>query len=137
MKSGTILCMLVGLLLTGCRPAADDRAQAALQQIEQLYAEGRYQAALDSIRSLRAHHPQAVDARKKALRLWQEASLRLTQQDVGKTDSLLQATIARIPRKPDRYKRNLLGVKRDSLQARYEALCGTVRVIRSKMKGKQ
>ena len=70
MKSGTILCMLVGLLLTGCRPTADDRAQAALQQIEQLYVEGRYQAALDSIGSLRAPHPQAVDTRKKALRLW-------------------------------------------------------------------
>ena len=107
-----------------------------MRKIEQLYAAGEYQPALDSIQKLRADYPKAIEVRKRALRLWQEASLKLTQLDVGKTDSLLQATIASIPRETDRYKRNMLGVKRDSLQARYEALCGTVRIIRFKMKEK-
>ncbi len=31
------------------------------------------------------------------------------------------------------YERNMLGVKKDSLQARYEALIGVVRMIRKRM----
>ncbi len=125
-----------GLLLLSCQPSDDQQAQERLRKIEQLYAAGKYQPALDSIQKLRVDYPKAIEVRKRALRLWQEASLKLTQLDVGKTDSLLQATIASIPRETDRYKRNMLGVKRDSLQARYEALCGTVRIIRFKMKEK-
>ena len=34
----------------------------------------------------------------------------------------------------DRYRCNMLGVKRDSLQARYEAMCGVVRMIRMRQK---
>ncbi|HEY9543771.1 hypothetical protein [Prevotella sp.] len=136
MKSNIILFLLGALLLGSCRPTDDEKAQARLQKIEQLFAEGRYQATLDSILKLRADYPKAIEARKRALALWQEASLLMTQQDVGKTDSLLQATTAAIPKESDRFKRNMLGVKRDSLQARYEALCGTVRIIRHKMKAK-
>ena len=119
-----------------CQTSDDQQARAKLRQIEQLYASGKYQPALDSILKLRAEYPKAIEVRKKALRIWQEASLKLTQLDIGKTDSLLQATIASIPHEADRYRRNMLGVKRDSLQARYEALCGTVRVIRFKMREK-
>lgn len=136
MKSKIIFYLLGGLFLLSCQTSDDQQARAKLRQIEQLYASGKYQPALDSILKLRAEYPKAIEVRKKALRIWQEASLKLTQLDIGKTDSLLQATIASIPHETDRYRRNMLGVKRDSLQARYEALCGTVRVIRFKMREK-
>ena len=34
----------------------------------------------------------------------------------------------------DRYRRNMLGVRRDSLKARYEAMCGVVRMIHMRQK---
>ena len=84
----------LGILLMACQPTDEQRAQPLMTQIEQLYAAGRYQAVLDSITQLRLQHPRAVKARQRALVLWQEASLRLAQQDIARTDSALQAAIA-------------------------------------------
>ena len=92
-----------------------------------------YAAALDSITSLRQQFPRAVNARRRALEIWQEASLKMTQDDIGRTDSALQAVTRQMEAETNIYKRNMLGVKRDSLQARYEGLIGTVRVIHKKM----
>ena len=46
-------------------------------------------------------------------------------------------TIAKIASTTDRYERNMLGVKRDSLQARYDAMCGVVKMIRMRQKQEQ
>lgn len=120
--------------LTACqKKAVDDKPQQLLKEIEQLYTSGRYQAALDSIVVLRSRFPKALAERKRALRLWQEASEKLAQQDIALTDSALQATTAQMNRETRIYERNMLGVKRDSLQARYEALIGEVRIIRKRM----
>ena len=81
------------------------------------------------MRALRANHPKAVESREKALKIWQDASLKMTQAEIGRTDSALQATIAQYGAEKDLYRKNMLRVKRDSLQVRYDALCGTVRVI--------
>ena len=70
------------------------------------------------------------------MEIWQDASLKMTQDDIGRTDSALQAVIRQMESETNIYKRNMLGVKRDSLQARYEGLIGTVRVIRKKMEEK-
>ena len=53
----------------------------------------------------------------------------MTQDDIARTDSALQATIQAFNAETNIGRRNRLGVKRDSLQVRYDALCGTVRVI--------
>ena len=58
----------------------------------------------------------------------------MAQQDIARTDSALQSTTKRIETETDRYTRNLLGVRRDSLKARYEAMCGVVRMIHLRMK---
>ena len=50
------------------------------------------------------------------------------------TDSALRATSIAVEHETNIYKRNRLSVRRDSLQARYEALCGVVRMIHLKMK---
>ena len=128
--------MVVAFLccLAACqRKAVDDRPQQLLAEIEQLYTSGHYQAALDSIVVLRSRFPNALAERKRALRLWQEASEKLAQEDIALTDSALQATTAQMNRETRIYERNMLGVKRDSLQARYEALSGEVRIIRKRM----
>lgn len=130
MRKLTIIpATLVMLLTFSCQPTDDEKATPLLSTIERLFHDGHYRQALDSITSLRERYPKAVKARRQSLRLWQEASLALAQKDVGTTDSLLQETLAAIPLEADRYKANMLRVRRDSLQARYEALCGVVRMI--------
>ncbi len=131
-----MLTMALALAFAACtqRTTEDDKAARLLEKIETLNREGAYAAALDSITSLRQQFPRAVNARRRALEIWQEASLKMTQDDIGRTDSALQAVTRQMEAETNIYKRNMLGVKRDSLQARYEGLIGTVRVIHKKMK---
>ena len=130
-----MLTMALVLAFVACtqRTTEDDKAAQLLEKIETLNREGAYAAALDSITSLRQQFPRAVNARRRALEIWQEASLKMTQDDIGRTDSALQAVTRQMEAETNIYKRNMLGVKRDSLQARYEGLIGTVRVIHKKM----
>ena len=130
-----MLTIALVLAFAACtqRTTEDEKAAQLLEKIETLNREGAYAAALDSITSLRQQFPRAVNARRRALEIWQEASLKMTQDDIGRTDSALQAVTRQMEAETNIYKRNMLGVKRDSLQARYEGLIGTVRVIHKKM----
>ena len=129
-----MLTFMVGTALVACAPAEDEKAQPTLDNIEKLYAEGKYAATLDSITSLRERFPMAVEARKKPLKIWQDPSLKMAQKDVAETDIKLQEASRMAENETDRLKRALLGAKRDSLQARYEAMCGVVRMIRMRQK---
>lgn len=105
-----------------------------MSEIDSLYANGHYKETLDSIMSLRASYPKAVESRKKALHIWREASLKLAQTDIAQTDSALQTTLRAIDGETDLYRANMLRAKRDSLKARYEAMCGVVRMIHLRQK---
>lgn len=136
MKKFTLIT-LVALALASCAKTDDDMAQKMLTRINSLYESGNYRAALDSITVLRDRYPAAIEARKAAFVVWQNASLKMAQADVAQTDILLQQTIAKIASTTDRYERNMLGMKRDSLQARYDAMCGVVKMIRMRQKQEQ
>ncbi len=123
--------------MAGCTQTEDEKAAPLLAEINALYEKGDYRAALDSIVSLREHHPKAVEARKEALAVWQKASLKMAQDDVAKTDALLQETTRQWNSEADLYKKNTLRVRCDSLQARYEAMCGVVRMIHLRQKQTQ
>ena len=129
MKKITLLVMAALALLVSCQQTEDEKAAPLMCKIDSLYKAGNYQATLNAITQLRANHPKAIESRERALKIWQDASLKMTQNEVGHTDSALQATIAQYGVEKDLYKKNMLRVKRDSLQVRYDALCGTVRVI--------
>lgn len=131
-----LLFAFAAILLSGCAKTDDEKAQPLLARIDSLYRSGNYRAALDSITRLRERFPMAVEARKHALTVWQDASLKMAQDDVAKTDILLQQTEASLAAETDRLRRNLLGVRRDSLKARYEAMCGVVRMIHMRQKQK-
>lgn len=118
------------MLLSSCNKTDDDKAKPLLAKIDSLYKAGEYSVVLDSITRLRDTYPKAIEARKAALAVWQNASLKLAQEEVAKTDVMLQQTESAIKEETDLYRRNMLGVKRDSLKARYEAMCGVVRMIR-------
>lgn len=129
MKKATLLALAAMALMASCQKTEDEKAASLMNKIDSLYKAGNYQATLNAITRLRANHPKAVESREKALKIWQDASLKMTQAEIGRTDSALQATIAQYGAEKDLYRKNMLRVKRDSLQVRYDALCGTVRVI--------
>ena len=122
------------MLFTACAKTDDEKAQDLLAQIDHLYAKGKYKETLDSITVLRDRFPMALESRRKALVVWQKASLAMAQKDVANTDIRLQEVARQIEETTDRLTRNMLLVKRDSLQARYEAMCGVVRMIHARQK---
>lgn len=130
------LTAVAAVTLLSCGPTESDKAAALVAQIEQLYADGKYQTVLDSITSLRQRYPREVEARRRVLPIWQDASLRITQADIARTDSALQATIAEMEAAKTIRERNFIGIRRDSLQVRYDVLVGTVRVIHRRQQEK-
>lgn len=129
MQTRKLLILLSLPLVMACQPSEDEKAAPLMSRIDSLYAARDYQSTLIAIAQLRAKHPKAVESRKRALKIWQDASLKLTQADIARTDSALQATTRLYEAETRIGPKNLLRVKRDSLQIRYDALCGTVRVI--------
>lgn len=121
--------LLIATVMTACNQSEDQQASALLERIQSLYEQGNYAETLDSIQSLRTQFPQAIECRKQALAIWQEASLKMAQQDVLLTDSALQATLLQIDEAKTLLEANRLRQKRDSLRARYDAMCGVVRMI--------
>ena len=130
------LTAVAAVMLLSCGPTESDHAAALVAQIEQLYADGKYQTVLDSITSLRQRYPKEVEARRRVLPIWQDASLRIAQADIARTDSALQATIAEMAAAKTIRERNFIGIRRDSLQVRYDVLVGTVRVIHRRQQEK-
>ena len=130
------LTAVAAVMLLSCGPTESDNAAALVAQIEQLYADGKYQTVLDSITSLRQRYPKEVEARRRVLPIWQDASLRIAQADIARTDSALQATIAEMEAAKTIRERNFIGIRRDSLQVRYDVLVGTVRVIHRRQQEK-
>lgn len=129
-----ILTIILAAVLVGCSESDEQKAERMLAQIDSLYEKGQYKEVLDSIVSLRTTYPSAINIRKKALRIWQNASLKIAQKDVAQTDVLLQETLRMIESETDLRKANMLRMKRDSLQARYEAMCGVVKMIHMRQK---
>ena len=134
MKTKIAIVAMALLTLASCGNKEEDKAQSLYSEIENLYQAGNYQATLDSIKVLREKYPKAIELRKKSLTLWQDANIKLAQQDIAVTDSALQVVIAQMNAATDIATRNQLRLKRDSLQARYEAMCGVVRMIHLRQK---
>ena len=129
-----ILFFTFAILLSGCAQTDDEKAASLLATINSLYENGKYKETLDSITILRERYPMAIESRRKALAVWQKASLKMAQADVARTDLLLQETTQRLDSATTRLERNRLTLKRDSLKARYDAMCAVVRMIHKRQK---
>ena len=134
MKTNIAIVAMALLTLASCGNKEEDKAQSLYSKIENLYQAGNYQATLDSIKVLREKYPKAIELRKKSLTLWQDANIKLAQQDIAVTDSALQVVIAQMNAATDIATRNKLRLKRDSLQVRYDTQCAVVRAVRMKQK---
>lgn len=134
MKTNIAIVAMALLTLASCGNKEEDKAQSLYSEIENLYQAGNYQTTLDSIKVLREKYPKAIELRKKSLTLWQDANIKLAQQDIAVTDSALQVVIAQMNAATDIATRNKQRLKRDSLQVRYDTQCAVVRAVRMKQK---
>ncbi len=148
-QPSALLIILITLLLTACRDSKQQAAEQMLEQANALFEQQRYDRALIVIDSLRKVYPGAIETRKQALRLQQDIELKRSQEELAVVDSTLQAVIhdyEYLRKKVEKDKRELRAtaeeltmltrtrMRRDSLQTRFEALCGKIRYIHKKQK---
>lgn len=140
----------VPLLLASCHSDNTRKeAEALLAEANAHFEQGRLKEALLSIDSLRHVYPNAIDTRKKALRLYQDIQLKEAQQELAEADSLLQLVQHDLDyqqEKVDRDKAALRAtpeeltmltrtrMRRDSLRTQCEVLGGKIRYIHKKQK---
>lgn len=140
---------LMALTLAGCDDNGEKSAEKMLQQATTQFENNQYDQALSTIDSLRKAYPQAIDARKKALALYQDISLKQAQEDLAGTDSLLQrvgreyeAMKAAVDKAKAELKATpealqaltLKRMERDSLQTRFDMQCAKIKYIHKKQK---
>lgn len=142
---------MVGTMLTvSCGGSdAQQAAENMLEQAEKYFSEGSYDRAKIAIDSLRKVYPGAVETRKKALKLFQNISLKEAQEDLAVTDSALQAVTLDykyIKDKVNRDKAELRAtaeeletltrtkMKLDSLKVRFDMQCAKIKYIHKKQK---
>ena len=144
------LLLVAVALLTGCkRDDTQRQAETLLQGATAAYEQCRYNEALATIDSLRKVYPNAIDTRKKALKLYQEIELKMAQRELAIADSLLQlvqhdldyqqvkvdrdkAALSATPEELTMLTRTRM--RRDSLRTQCEVLGGKIRYIRKKQK---
>lgn len=143
------LALCAMLVLAGCgENAVEKQARELLEQAKTEFNGGDYAKALATIDSLRKNCPEAIEARKQALRLYQEVELKRAQLTVEGVDTVLQ----RVEREYQDMKKtvdalreksaatveqlravNLMRVKRDSLQTVFDVECAKIKYIKKKM----
>lgn len=143
------LAVCAALAVTGCGGSAADRqAGELLEQAQTMFEQGKYNEALAAIDSLRKSCPEAIEARKKALRLYQEVELKRAEMTVAGTDTVLQrvereyqelkTTVDALRAKSlateeQLRKVNLMRVYRDSLKTVFDVECAKIKYIKKKM----
>ena len=145
-----VLSAMAAVMLLSCgENSAQKQAEEMLTKAGICYEQGQYDEALTVIDSLRKIYPNAIDTRKKALRLYQDIELKKAQHELLVTDSLLQAVnhdYAYQQEKVERDKAALRAtpeeltmftqtrMRRDSLRTQTEVLGAKIRYIHKKQK---
>ena len=142
-----ILCLAPALLLIACGETPQEQAALLAQQATTLCEEGRLDEARLLIDSLRRTYPDIVEARKAALRLHQDVELKIAQQELRRTDSMLvlaNRELEALQQQVDAHKTALTAtaeeltsltrtrMRRDSIRTLFEALGMKIRYIRQK-----
>ncbi len=144
------MLLIVAPLLVSCGDMMAKReAERLLEQAGGEFDRGEYDAALATIDSLRQLYPTAIETRRQALSLQQSVALKQTQEDLAKTDSLLQLVTndynyqkqkvdndrASLKATPEMLKKlTMTQLKRDSLKMRFDLLCSKIKYIHKKQK---
>ena len=139
----------VVITFTACGDGEISGAEELLTKATEYLDKGQFKETLETIDSLRSKFPRAIEQRKKALKLYQEAALKQAQEQLATTDSLLEAVKAEyeekkaaVDLKREQLKAtekelldvNMLRQKVDSLQTSFDTLCETIKYIHKKQK---
>ena len=150
MKKTVGLLFAITLVLASCGGSDSQKAaEDMLKQAEKYFSEGYYDRAKIAIDSLRKVYPGAVETRKKALKLFQDISLKEAQEDLALTDSILQAVSidykyikdelekdkAELRATPEELElMTRTKMKLDSLKVRFDMQCAKIKYIHKKQK---
>lgn len=145
-----ILLLGAVMLLAACGGMSDeDKAVKMVNDASQQIENGEYEKALQTIDSLRAAFPDNIDARRQALSLHQQASLKLAQKDLANTDSLMAIVsdeYSQLKAKVEQDRKetkatleetqrlNITKAKLDSLKVRFDVQCAKIKYIHKKQK---
>ena len=147
MKHFILILLVVGL--TACADSKQNEATMLLEKASQEFEQGQYGRALLSIDSLRKVYPNAIETRRQALKLYQDIELKRSQEELAWVDSALQAVkhdYDYLRAKVEKDKEQLRAtaeeltmltktrMRRDSLQTRFNVLCGKILYIHKKQK---
>ncbi len=134
------------VILCGCSNSHQE-AQALMDNIRQKYAAGKYQEAINSIDSLRKKYPEEIELRKEALKVYQDAALKMAQRNLERADSTLltmTAAYEKLKAEVEAKKNNgsataeelsrvtMMKIKLDSVRARFDAEVARVKFIHKK-----
>ena len=152
MKGQLIIYITAFLLVIACGETSQEQAAQLAQQAATCCEEGRLTEARLLIDSLRRTYPEIVEARKAALKLHQDVELKIAQQELACTDSMLilaNRELEARQQQVDAHKAALKAtaeeltlltktrMRRDSIRTQYEALGMKIRYIRQKQKETQ
>ena len=147
MKHFILILLVVGL--TACADSKQNEATMLLEKASQEFEQGQYGRALLSIDSLRKVYPNAIETRRQALKLYQDIELKRSQEELAWVDSALQAVKhdydyqrAKVEKDKEQLRATAeeltmltkTRMRRDSLQTRFNVLCGKIRYIHKKQK---
>ena len=149
MKRHIIPFLASALLLIGCGESPQEQAEQLAEQAAACCEDGRLDEARMLIDSLCRTYPDMVEARKAALRLHQDVELKIAQQELARTDSVLVVAnreLEALQQQVDAHKAALTAtaeeltnltrtrMRRDSIRTQFEALGMKIRYIRQKQK---
>ena len=135
------------VLLTSCEK--NPEAKQLLKEIQADYEAGNYQRVIYCIDSMRHNYPDAIEERREALKVHQEASLKMAQANLAEVDSALQSAIRQFDEmKPqveahrkactatqeELQQFNELRAHRDSLQGVFNLECAKIKYIHKRQK---
>lgn len=144
-----ITSLTVALVLVGCGDNQQKEAMTLLEETRALFEQGDLEAARAGIDSLRKTYPNIVEARKGALKLHQEIELKAAQDEMARTDILLQNAnkeLDSLQAEVEKHKAALKAtpeeltlltrtrMKRDSIRTQFETLGMKIHYIHEKMK---
>lgn len=137
------------LFLASCGENPIERqAGEMLEKAHTEFKGGDYAKAIATIDSLRKKFPKAIEARKQALKLYQEVELKRAELQVQNADTVLQrvereyqelkSTVDQLRSKGEATAEqlrnvNLMRVKRDSLKTIFDVECAKIKYIKKKM----
>ena len=144
-----LIFIAAGLLMAGCGNSEKKQAEALLQEARTQFLEGKIDAARATLDSLRKTFPTVIEARKGALRLHQEIELKAAQNEMARTDSLLQIAnkeLETMQKEVEEHKAALkatpeeltaltrMRMRRDSIRTQFETLGMKISYIHQKLK---